>query len=115
MRNQLGFGLPECLLALVLMSSFLGGIVMLIGGVQKENRLAEQMEKATAIANDQLEQNRISPVPAQVITVNEEGIAFRSTVERKQHGEGETQVEVYVSWTERGISHEIRLSTLDPR
>jgi prepilin-type N-terminal cleavage/methylation domain-containing protein len=111
MKREGGFSLIECLLALAVLGAFLGGAAMLFLTISKENRLAEQLAKATSIANDMLEKSHLSPLPSQEFDVKAAGVTYHGKVDRKPWGTG-IQIVVTVSWTERGTSHEVSLYTL---
>jgi prepilin-type N-terminal cleavage/methylation domain-containing protein len=114
MRGEWGFSLLECLLALVVAGSFLGGGAMLISTIYRMNRLADQIERATAIADEILERSRISSLTPQEFDVQDSSILYHGKVEMKPQELG-TQVVVTVTWTERGTSHEVKLYTLSAR
>jgi hypothetical protein len=102
------------MLALVVMGSFLGGGVMLLSSIYRMNRMAGQIERATAIADEILERSRITSLTPQEFDVSDSGIIYHGKVELKPQDLG-TQVVVTVTWTERGTNHEVSLYTLSAR
>lgn len=111
MKGEKGFTVLEGMSALVVLLLFLGGSGLLLTHVAREQRLAEQVQRATTMANDLLEEARIGGPSTQEMQVQAGGIRYQAELTSQPH-EGKTALTARVNWLDGGERHEVVFTTL---
>lgn len=112
--NRAGFSLLETIFALFLFSLFIAAIVPVWIAIQRGERLADNMQRASELAADQMETVHDSDIVQTTSkTVREEQTEYQIRTQTASDAAG-TWVRVIVSFRERGDEHAVSYESVIP-